>query len=110
MTQDKQERLKVLKKKIKNCRSWYNFCGTLGLLAIITILLSVLFDNRILTLCAISWVAGSFFAFLSSVVKSKGEELENEACAIELSSQLEAGLGNARQNSVETCFGPIGMN
>ena len=110
MTQEKQQRIETLKKEIRACRGWRSFCGTLGLFATVLIPLSILFGNRTLGLCAVSWVAGSLFAFLSEAAKSKRNELEDEICAIELSSQVSAAFENAARRSVETSFGPIGMN
>jgi hypothetical protein len=55
-------------------------------------------------------MTGSLFAFVVEAAKSKRNELEYEICAIELSSQLEAGLINAARQSVQANFGPIGMN
>jgi ABC-type Mn2+/Zn2+ transport system permease subunit len=110
MTEDKQQRIKALEGKIKASKSWYSFCGTLGAFAILSVFLSILLGNRTLGLCAVSWIAGSFFAFAAEAAKSRRNELEDEICAIKLSSQLEASLNNAARQSVQTVFGPIGMN
>ena len=110
MTQEERQRIETLKKEIRVSRGWRSFCGTLGLLATILIPLSILFGNRTLGLCAVSWIAGSLFAFLSEAAKSKRSELEDEICAIELSSQLNAAFDNAARRAVETSFGPISMN
>lgn len=110
MIESEDERIESLKARIKTCKYWYGFCGMLGILAIGLLFLSILLGNKTLGLCALSWLAGSFFAFLASVLRSKGSELGDEICAIELSSQLETNLNNGASHSIETCFGPISMN
>ena len=110
MTKQKQEKLKALEMKIEASKAWYAFCGTLGLIAVLSIPLSVLLGNKTLGLCAISWVAGSFFVFVAEAAKSKRNELEDEICSIKLADRLKVALQNTAPRSVETIFGPISMN
>lgn len=110
MNERSQQKIEILQRKVKTCRSWHSFCGALGLLAIILVPLSILLGNSTLALCAASWIAGSFFAFLASTVQTERIELEDEICAVEMSHQLQATLSNAARQSVETSFGPISLN
>lgn len=110
MIENKQQKVKALKSEIKACRSWRSFCNIFGFLVIALVPLSVLFGNKTLALCAISWIVGSFFTLVSSAVELKSSELENEICGIELSDQLRTTSGNPAPQSAETYFGPISMN
>ena len=110
MNERSQRKVEVLRKKIKICRSWHGFCGSLGVIAIILVPLSLLLGNSTLALCAASWIAGSFFAFLASTIQVERAELEDEICAIETSEYIRASLNDAARRSVETSFGSISMN
>ncbi len=110
MTQEDQQRIEALEKDVKTAKSWHSFCGTLGLFAVLLIPLSILFGNRTLGLCAVSWIAGSLFAFVSEAAKSKRGEFENEIYAIKSSGQTGAPSGSDAPRLIEVSFGPISMN
>jgi hypothetical protein len=110
MTEEKQERLVALQKGLETSRTWYAFCGTLGTFAILLVPLSILLGNKILGLCAVSWIAGSAFAFIAQAAKLKSNELREEIYIIELTDRFKVDLGNTAHRSVETGFGSISMN
>lgn len=110
MIKDNQGQVLILRKKIQVCSFWYSLSGTTGLLAIGLIPLSILLGNKLLGFCAFSWIAGSFFAFMASTSKAKRNELEDEICDIEALRYLEVSLKNTPRQSIQTGFGPIGLN
>lgn len=110
MLEHEQQKIKALEKKIKSCTFWYKVSGALGALSLASVFLSILIGNRMLGFCAVSWILGSFFAFLSSATKSQREELRDEVFAIESLSRLEKTLKTPAHRSVETDLGFIGMN
>lgn len=110
MIKSKQQEIEFLKKRIETAKLCYNFCGTLGMAAIVLIPLSFLFSSKTLGLCAVSWIGGSFFAFVASAAKSDRAELEDKIYFIESLEQVKAISEGVARRSVETGFGPIGMN
>ena len=110
MNEKNQQKIESLRKEIKTCKSWHGFCGTLGAFAVILIPLSILLGSKTLGLCAVSWIAGSFFAFVASAAQAKRVELEDEICALEISGRPQADLNEATRGSTETSFGYISLN